>query len=350
MNLKKVILSSVLLSVFAIPAIAEKAVVCPTAVKASITKYKNGDYVGCIQDLQDYTEKDPSNAIAYYYIGISYMKLGLKDSATEALEKVSTINTVPRLSSFATQAVKCMQDNVQKCTYKNFSDSQIEKYLKDPAGFLQSLAEEKKEEQETPEIVDEDIDIVRLIKGEYPSNIHPDANKTIQETRLLQEQERVNAEMQKKIQQKPQLNPLIKKKSSIDKNETVKISSAAPSDKEIADAVRTLSKAGYKFASPEDVKASDKQKTNQNDEEIRQQYQNMAERYAVSDDMEQMAMLFGDNSRSKRNDDWAMLNFLMNQKNPDGSKAKMDPELVKTMMMNQMMGDYDFGFSDSKDK
>ena len=348
MKLKKIILSSVLLGMFAVPAIAEKAVVCPSAVKESISKYKKGDYVGCVQDLQEYTEKDPSNAIAYYYMGIAYMQLGLKDNATESLQKVSTINSVPRLSSYALQAVKCMEDNVKKCTYKNYSDSQIEKFVKDPAGFLESLANEKKDEQEAKEEIIEDIDIVRLIKGEYPSNIHPDANKTIQETRLLQEQERVNAEMQKRTQHKPQLNPLIKKKSSADS--TSKIASAAPTDKEIADAVRVLSQAGYSFAPKSVTKNTNSEINSQNDSEYNNQYKNMAERYALTDDMEQMAMLFGDNSRSRRNDDWAMLNFMMNQKNPDGSKVKMDPELIKTMMMNQVMGDYDFGFADNKDK
>ena len=350
MKLKKIIFTSVLLGMFAVPAIAEKAVVCPSEVKASIVKYKKGDYVGCVQDLQEYTEKDPSNAIAYYYMGIAYMQLGLKDNAYESLKKVSTINSVPRLSSYALQAVKCMEGNVKKCTYKNYSDSQIDKFIKDPAGFLESLANEKKDEQEVKEDIEEDIDIVRLIKGEYPSNIHPDANKTIQETRLLQEQERVNAEMQKRTQQKPQLqlNPLIKKKSSVENSS--KIASAAPTDKEIADAVRVLSQAGYSFAPKSESKNTNSEVNSQNNYEYNNQYKNMAERYALTDDMEQMAMLFGDNSRSRRNDDWAMLNFMMNQKNPDGSKVKMDPELIKTMMMNQVMGDYDFGFADNKDK
>ena len=40
---------------------------CPYQVKVAINKYKAKDYVGCIQSLDDFIEKDPSNAIAYYY-------------------------------------------------------------------------------------------------------------------------------------------------------------------------------------------------------------------------------------------------------------------------------------------
>jgi len=333
MNKRIFLISIILTAILAMPVIADMPT-CPKAVKAAINKYKKGDYVGCIQDLTEYSEEDPSNVVAYYYMGISYMKVGLKDNAIEALQKVSTINTVPRLSSYAIQATRCMQNNINPCEYKKYTDLQLDKLIKDPEGFFASLTGNTEQEKAPSESNAED-DIEKLINGDYPSNIHPDANRVIQETRLIQEQERVNAELKKR---------LAPKKSSKLTNE--KIASANPTDKEIADAVRTLSQAGYKFSAPAE---QSKQSAEQNKENSRQQYQNMAQQYALNDDYEQMAMLFGNNNKSRQNDDWAMLNFMLNQKNPDGTPVKMNPELVKTMMMSQMMNDYDF-MNDNKDK
>jgi len=338
MNKKKILISIILTVILAIPAFAT-SVLCPPEVKGAISKYKNGDYIGCIQDLTDYTEDDPTNAIAYYYMGIAYMKVGLKDNAIDSLQKVSTINTVPKLSSYAIQATRCMQNDIDPCEYKNVPETQIDKLIKDPEGFFAALLEKNGEQEEVSEN-DIEEDLKKLIHGDYPSNIHPDANRVIQETRLIQEQERVNSELKKKLGN-------TKKKSSTDTKTSEKIASANPSDKEIADAVRTLSKAGYKFSAPSSEQT--KTSTEQSKETSRQQYQNMAQQYALNDDWEQMAMMFGNNNRSRQNDDWAMLNFMMNQKNPDGTPVKMNPELVKTMMMSQMMGDYDF-MNNDKDK
>lgn len=333
MKKKAFIISAILTAFLAVPVLAATPV-CPPQVKAAINKYKDGDYLGCIQDLTEYSESDPSNVIAYYYIGISYMKVGLKDRAIASLKKVSTINSVPRLSSYAIQATRCMENNVTTCEYRKVPDSQLDNFIRDPEAFFAALIGKK---DAAPAETSAEDDLEKLINGEYPSNIHPDANKVIQETRLIQEQERVNAELKKRLG-----NP---KKSEKSTNE--KIASATPTDKEIADALKTLSQAGYRFSAPEEHSS---QNAVQNKENSRQQYQNMAQQYALNDDYEQMAMLFGNNNKSRQNDDWAMMNFLMNQKNPDGTPVKMNPELVRTMMMSQMINDYDFMNDNNKDK
>ena len=335
MDKRKLIISAILTIILAIPVVAATPYLSPQ-VKTAINKYKGGDYLGCIQDMEEYTAAEPTDAIAYYYMGISYMKVGLKDNAIDALQKVSTINSVPKLSSYAIQATRCMQRNINPCTYKNYSDNQLENLLKDPSNFFNTYAGDGNGGS-ISEDVEDDLD--RLFNGSYPSNIHPDANKVIQETRLIQEQERVNTELKQKLS-KPQ------KKSR--RNTNTKIASANPTDKEIADAVRTLSKAGYKFSAPVE---QPKQTQEPPKENSRMQYQKMAQQYALDDDMEQMAMLFGNNNKSRQSDDWAMLNFLMNQKNADGTPVKMNPELMKTMMMSQMIDGYDFmNDNNNKDK
>ncbi len=313
---------------------------CPQPVRNAIAKYKAQDYVGCIQDLEDYSDEDPSNAVSYYYTGIAYMKVGMKDRAINAFQKVATINSIPVLSSYSIQAVNCMNNNINPCVYKKFSETDIENMIANPKDFFVNKAKEEAEGKANTQVVEDISDIDRLIKGEYPENVHPDARRVVEEARLMQEQERVNAELKKRTKgttkEPEKKNPDLSSKES-----TTKIASGDLSDKEIADAVRTLSKAGYKFTAPD----ADNDKKNINP------YKQMAAQYAMQDDYAQMALMFGNNNNRNNSFD-AMLPYLLMQdkQNDDGAKRKLDPELIKAMMMNQMMGDFDLGFDNDKNK
>lgn len=356
-NFKKILTAGAILTGLFLQVTASE--ICPYAVRVAINKYKHHDYVGCIQDLEEYSQNDPSNAIAFYYSGIAYMKVGMKDKAVEAFEKVASINSVPILSSYAIQATNCMNSNISPCVYKKYSKDEIEEMLVDPGAFF--AKKESEPENKAEETVSIDSDIDKLIHGAYPENIHPDANKVIQETRLIQEQERVNAELNKKT--RPNGNK--KGDASSEMKNTTKVVKAEPTDKEIADAVRTLSKLGYTFAAPSrevggsvgTVASNEKTSTpanntnnaanNANNNNFNP-YKQMAEYYATNGDAAQMAMMFGGGNNYNRNNSFdMMLPFLLmqqQQKNPDGTQNKVDPELIKTMMMGQMMDNFNLGF------
>ena len=55
-------------------------------VRGAITKYKKGNYSGCIQDLEEYVEKKPS-ALAYYYLGMAYTQAIRPAEALECYDK-----------------------------------------------------------------------------------------------------------------------------------------------------------------------------------------------------------------------------------------------------------------------
>lgn len=55
-------------------------------MKNAISKYYKGNYAGCLQDMKQYVEKKP-NALAYYYIGMSYTQAGFKEEAIEGYDK-----------------------------------------------------------------------------------------------------------------------------------------------------------------------------------------------------------------------------------------------------------------------
>lgn len=342
-NFKKI--SAAILIIAGLGLQVTASALCPQAVRVAIKKYKAQDYVGCIQDLEDYSDTDPSNTVAYYYTGIAYMKVGMKNKAIEAFHKVSTINSVPILSSYAIQATNCMNTGINPCVYKKFSKEDIEEMVANPAEFFAKKAQEPEDKAETVKI-DDTTDIDKLIQGVYPEDIHPDANKVIQETRLIQEQERVNAELKKRSKPsapKPQENQQNTSDATIKK--TDRIASAELSDKEIADAVRTLSKAGYKFTAPNDNNSVNNQNINP--------YKQLAAQYALQDDAAQMALMFGGNNNNRNNSFDTILPYLLmqEQQNSDGTtqKRKIDPELIKAVMMNQMMGDFDLGL-DNKNK
>lgn len=341
-RISKLIVTAAILLGMGVPVLAD--VNCPNAVRQAIKKYKAQDYIGCIQDLEEFSENDPTNSISYYYTGIAYMKIGMKEKAIEAFSKVSALNSIPILSSYAIQASQCMMTEQSPCIYKKYNATEIEEMVLDPGAFFTRQAELPALEISRETVPMEALtDIDRLIQGVYPENIHPDANKTIQETRLIQEQEKVNMELMQRAKKKAPANT----KSDASNVNTEKLASV--SDKEIADAVRTLNKAGYKFVSPEEQVNNSQKNPNP--------YKQMADFYAFNQDAAEMAMLFGTNN-NKNNSFDQMLPYLLMQEqqmksgNDNTQQRKMSPELIKTMMMSSMMNmnDFDFNFDRDNDR
>ena len=77
-------------------------------VKSAIAKYKKGNYIGCIQELYSLTEKDPSNALAYYYLAMAYANVGASSDAVSAYEKVISLGSNKFLVDYATKGRDCL--------------------------------------------------------------------------------------------------------------------------------------------------------------------------------------------------------------------------------------------------
>ncbi len=158
-------------------------------IKGAISKYKNKNYLGCISDLRMYTEKDPSSAVAWYYLGNAYMNIAMKTDAHKAFDKVVQLNTVPKLTSYAIQAKICME-NPAKCDYQNFSYQEIVKLKADPVSFL----EEYFANLNSGNRVDADtLEIEKLINGSYSNNMHPSVRDFIMQERAKMKQNEINA-------------------------------------------------------------------------------------------------------------------------------------------------------------
>ena len=157
-------------------------------IKEAIAKYKDKNYLGCISDLRMYVSNDPASAIAWYYLGNSYMNIAMKDEAHEAFDRVVQINSVPKLTSYAIQAKVCM-DNPTRCQYQDFSYDEINKLKADPLSFLDQYFASLNQDTRSAD----EIEIERLIDGYYNNNIHPSAKEFIMQEKAKMKQLEINA-------------------------------------------------------------------------------------------------------------------------------------------------------------
>ncbi len=189
--MKKILLAVLILTitgVFGIAAPVNAASSDDKIIKEAINKYKQKNYLGCISDLKEYTTKDTSSAVAWYYLGSAYMQIAMTDEAHEAFNKTIDLNTVPKLTSYAIQAEMCMENN-EKCKYKEFTFDEIKKLKADPVAFMVEYNEKLKE---TPKN-ETDVEIDKLIKGAYSNNIHPSARAFIMQERAKMKQNEINS-------------------------------------------------------------------------------------------------------------------------------------------------------------
>ncbi len=161
----------------------------PQLIKNAIEKYKEKNYLGCISDLRLYVSKEPSSAIAWYYLGNSYMNIAMTTEAHKAFDKVVQLNTVPKLTSYSIQAELCME-NADKCKYHNFTYEEIKKLKADPAVFISQYLAKLQNFNSSSST---DAEIEKLIKGGYSNNIHPDAREFIMEQKAKMKQMEINA-------------------------------------------------------------------------------------------------------------------------------------------------------------
>lgn len=260
----------------------------------AINKYKMRNYVGCIQDLQIIEKKDPSNVVVHYYLASALMQIGATDKASAEFDKVISLNTVPGLTSYSIQAKNCL-GGTGKCEYVKLNADQIPNLISDPQNYINALKEKTLNGAVSPD--NQEID--KLINGKYNSNIHPDAKRVIIDTLLKQEKHDMNVS-------------------------TEKMKSEAPTNDEIAEAVKVLAKAGLNPLQQANATFNPYANLNQNP------------------DYASLSMMLGNNQQGNNNSNnfMNMLPFIM-QQSQSGNK-QMTSEMVQAMMTSQMMPDFGF--------
>jgi len=145
------------------------AAVAPN-LSVAIKKYKGQNYVGCIQDTQDLTKKDPSNALAYYYMAISYASIGKKDDAINAYEKVITLSTDETLVEYARKGSDCL-NSPEGCKTKESAlgaDPELDRFIRSGEDFSKDTLDML--EKMRIERLKNNLNKEAEFKGEVPTN------------------------------------------------------------------------------------------------------------------------------------------------------------------------------------
>ncbi len=259
------------------------------SVDSAVAKYKAGNYSGCLQELFSLVQKDPSNAMAYYYMAMTYTHIDMKDEAVDAYEKVLALNPNEYLVEYATKGRDCLIDG--------------------PAC---------KPEEEEVEVLD---DLDKFINSPYGNGLSTEVIQQVKQNKLINIKQTINSKDKLENEDIKKIKDFDNKKSYDE--ETIKI--AQVSDEEVLKAINTLKDAGLNL-------------TVQSDNAYVQMNQYQDPRMA------EMSMLLGNNNNNNND----MMNFLPVLINQSQKGENIDPRLMQAMMLNSMTADFSYSGDNNK--
>lgn len=98
-------------------------------VNSAIRMYKAKNYSQCYNSLKQVVAKDPSNALAYYYLAMSSAQIGKKDEAIENYKKVINLAPQGQLGRYATKGKVCLE-SPEQCNAEEENVSPMDKFIK----------------------------------------------------------------------------------------------------------------------------------------------------------------------------------------------------------------------------
>lgn len=104
-------------------------------ISTAIRLYKAGNYTECYSRLNALTARDRSNALAYYYLGMTSSHLGKKEEAIANYEKaISLTSPSSALNVYASKGKRCLEypDKCQEPTFESSLDEFITKMHQAP--------------------------------------------------------------------------------------------------------------------------------------------------------------------------------------------------------------------------
>lgn len=257
-------------------------------ISSVIELYKGGKYEECINSANIVTKNDPTSVLGYYYIALSYAQLGKNDLAIKNYDKVIALGTNKSLTSYAKSGKAKLQPKPVKEKVKQVTGAE---------SMLEDVEEDKKAEVKKVE--------------EKPKKV---------------------AEPPKQTQQAAQ-------------KPAPKTNDGPPTNDEIVNAIRVLQRAGLLQGGLGSLNGNAQTQSPQQYAQQAQQYQQQMQQYMDprTQELQQMLMMMnsGNNNNgyggyNNSNDMMQMLPYLQNG-------GKMSPEMVKMMMMKNMMPDFSSG-------
>lgn len=250
------------------------------AISDAIDLYKKGDYKNCIVKANETVKADPTSALGYYYLALSYSKLNNKEQALKNYNKVISLGSDKTLVSYAKSARNKLQ--------------------------------EKEKTKQITGVGDMLIDTDEIKKKELTGEARIEENKTTVK----------------------EITPVAQKQEKKQDKKT----DGQPTNDEIVEAIRVLQRAGLLQGGlgtiPQQQAPQQQYQPYQQQGQYPQQNNNMYmdERTREMHAMMQM-MNYNNNGYGNNNNMMNMMPFMQNG-------GKMSPEMVQMMMMQQMMPDF----------
>jgi len=117
--MKKFIITFVLFISFTSSVFAEEQ---KELIAEGIKSYKNGNYLGTIQTMEEVVKENPGSILAYYYMAISYVQVGKADKARNAYEKVIFLNPNSQLASYAELGIERLDPEMHRAVENSEKD------------------------------------------------------------------------------------------------------------------------------------------------------------------------------------------------------------------------------------
>lgn len=256
----------------------------PALIESLITKYKEKNYVGCIQEAQAKMQQDNPNPVAMYYMALSYTQIGDVKAALDIYDAILKLKPGDTLTECAIRGRDCLIGG-PSCPNTGIEGAEIDAQVQ--------------EYKNSTLLNDSTTDITEPI------------------AQILDEQElKTLPDMLVDSSKKKSSESIVEEKTE---PEVVAAQTTEPSNDDVAQAIKTLQNAGIAVTlQPAGMPV------------VPQNY---------NSEMAQMSMLLGGNN-GYQNRSFDMLPYMMmqSQNNP----SQYNPQMVQAMMMNYMMPSMDF--------
>ena len=103
-----------------------------SALASAIRLYKTGNYSQSYIAFNNIVKRDPSNAVAYYYLAMTSAQIGKKDEAVANYEKVISLSPNGQLGRYATKGKTCLE-TPEKC-HEQTEESAVDSFIQGKFG------------------------------------------------------------------------------------------------------------------------------------------------------------------------------------------------------------------------
>lgn len=299
----------------------------PSSVRVAISKYRRGNYTGCLQDMQAICRRNP-NAVSYYYIAMVYAKAGKKDEAIKYYWKsMNYSSSKSYIHTYAQKGKTCLE-NPQSCVPVTVVDSRtdLDKFIDSNNTNLSDQVKRDYEQKMLNNVKNQmnngkDLDDYTFKKFKDRTMNDVSDNKI-----AYTEQEVQNAI---KVLKDAGVNPADVMRALGYENYS-KIQKG--------DAYQAVSGNYSKGNSKElqDNSNTNVEKNNVVDNNSNNVYN--AYNTQASKDLQALRSMFGENNSNENNNDMSNMMMLMQQSG--NGKGNYSPEVIQSMMMNSMMMDF----------